>query len=145
MPLKNKNLAMALRTAYLEMHRQTNSRLAKFAVTADQFVCLAILNENNGITQQELTKIAKSDPNTIRAMLVLLQKSGLITRKKHPADARAYSVSMTRRGEILFGKMDKELIPVRNKMLGVFRKTELNQLIDSLNSLSSELSKSKKS
>ena len=67
-------IPMNLRAAYLSMHRQTNAHLARFGVTADQFVCLLILAEEDGIIQQELVKRATSDPNTIRAMLVLLEK-----------------------------------------------------------------------
>ena len=56
------DLAMGLRAAYLLMHRQTNSFLAPFGMTADQFVLLSLLSDKDGITQQELTQRASSDP-----------------------------------------------------------------------------------
>ena len=52
------NIAMGLRAAYLSMHRQTNFRLAPFGMTADQFVLLALLSEQDGITQQQLAHLA---------------------------------------------------------------------------------------
>ena len=71
-------IAMGLRAAYWSMHRQTNAHLAPQGATAEQFVVLALLAKEDGITQQELGRRATSDPNTIRAMLVLLEKRGLV-------------------------------------------------------------------
>lgn len=135
------NIAMALRSAYLSMHRATNSVLSKHKVTADQFVCLVILSECIGLTQQELTKKANSDPNTIRAMLLLLQKRGLITRKDHPEDGRAFIVALTKKGRMLFDKLVEELKPVRNSMLTLFTEKETESFFHFLNRISQELNK----
>lgn len=135
------NIAMALRSAYLSMHRATNSVLSKHKVTADQFVCLVILSEGIGLTQQELTKKANSDPNTIRAMLLLLQKRGLISRKDHPADGRAFSVSLTKKGKLRYEKLAEELKPVRDSMLTIFSEKETESLFHFLNRISQELNK----
>ena len=130
------NIAMALRSAYLSMHRATNSVLSKHKVTADQFVCLVILSESIGLTQQELTKKANSDPNTIRAMLLLLQKRGLITRKDHPEDGRAFIVALTKKGRMLFDKLVEELKPVRDSMLTIFTDKETESLFHFLDRIS---------
>jgi len=135
------NIVMALRSAYLSMHRATNSVLSKHKVTADQFVCLVILSESVGLTQQELTKKANSDPNTIRAMLLLLQKRGLITRKDHPKDGRAFIVALTKKGRMLFDKLVEELKPVRDSMLTIFTDKETESLFHFLNRISQELNK----
>lgn len=135
------NIAMALRSAYLSMHRATNSVLSKHKVTADQFVCLVILSESFGLMQQELTKKANSDPNTIRAMLLLLQKRGLITRKDHPEDGRAFIVALTKKGRMLFDKLVEELKPVRDCMLTLFTEKETESLFHFLNRISQELNK----
>ena len=37
------DLAMALRAAYLTMHRRANAEFARFCLTADQFVILTAL------------------------------------------------------------------------------------------------------
>jgi DNA-binding MarR family transcriptional regulator len=92
------NLAMALRAAYWAMHRQADALLLRHGVTADQFVLLSLLAEQDAVTQQELVRRASSDANTVRAMLVRLEGQGLITRKPHPTDGRAWSVSLTSKG-----------------------------------------------
>jgi DNA-binding MarR family transcriptional regulator len=116
--LKNEsNIAMALRAAYLSLHRQTGAHLATFGVTADQFVCLVILNEQDGISQKELATRATSDPNTIRAMLLLLEKQGLVTREQHASDRRARVVRLTSKGRLVFINMLRKVRPVREKLL----------------------------
>src|ERR1043166_1375771 len=91
-------VARALRAAYLALHRRTNDCLEQEGVTADQFVLLAALAEADAVTQQELVRRVGSDPNTVRAMLLLLERRGLVARERHPVDGRARSVSLTRRG-----------------------------------------------
>jgi len=89
---------MALRAAYLLMHRQTNARLSGLGITADQFVCLLLLLEKEGIIQSELVRLAHSDPNTMSAMIVLLEKKGLLRREPHASDRRARVLWLTKQG-----------------------------------------------
>ena len=51
-----RELARALRAAYLALHRQTNDCFAKDGVTADQFVLLSALADADAVTQQELVR-----------------------------------------------------------------------------------------
>jgi DNA-binding MarR family transcriptional regulator len=125
-------IPMVLRAAYLSMHRQTNAHLARFGVTADQFVCLVILADRDGITQQELVRLATSDPNTICAMLVLLEKRGLVAREPHPTDGRARLVTMTNKGRMEFDKMVKGVRPVQERLSAPFPDEEAKKLIRSL-------------
>lgn len=138
--MKPTNIAMALRAAYLSLHRQTNLYLIKHNVTADQFVCLAILNEEDGITQRELSTRAMSDPNTISAMLVLLENQKLITREDHPGDKRAKKVFLTKKGTSILEELIKELKPVRDKMITALTENETVKTIDSLTKIINAMS-----
>ena len=93
-----REIARALRAAYLALHRQTNACFAKDGVTADQFVLLAALADADGVTQQDLVRRVGSDHNTVRAMLLLLEGRGLVARERHPADGRARCVTLTAKG-----------------------------------------------
>ena len=84
-----REVARALRSAYLALHRQTKDCSARDGVAADQFVLLAALAEGDAVTQQELVRRVGSDPSTLRAMLLLLEGRGLVARGCHPADGRA--------------------------------------------------------
>ncbi|MFO0845658.1 MAG: MarR family transcriptional regulator [Gemmataceae bacterium] len=99
------DLALALRSAYLVMHRRADATLARWGVTADQFVLLGALAEADALTQQALARRVCSDASTVRAMLLLLEGRGLVTRVPHPSDGRARSVALTPKGRRAYRKM----------------------------------------
>ena len=126
-------LAMALRGAYLAMHRRTDALLSRIGVTADQFVVLAALAEGVALTQSDLVARTTSDPNTLRAMLVILERRGLIERRPHPTDGRARSVSLTRKGKSAFQKLWRAGTPIRQSLMAALTPDEAASLIAQLN------------
>src|SRR3954463_4343454 len=99
------DLAIALRAAYLALHRRSDARFAAHGVTADQFVLLATLERGHALTQRELARRMPSDPSTVRAMIVLLEGRGLVARDDHPTDARARTVALTAAGGRAFRQL----------------------------------------
>ena len=126
------NLAIALRTAYLALHRRTEARFASQGVTADQFVLLATLDRGNALTQRELARRMASDPSTVRAMLVLLAKHGFVRRDSHPTDARARTVALTPLGKRTFRQLWAAGEPIRGRMLGALGPEEAETLVQLL-------------
>jgi len=124
-----REVARALRAAYLALHRQTNDCFAAHGVTADQFVLLSALADADAVTQQDLVRRVGSDPNTVRAMLVLLEGLGLVDRKRHPADGRARCVRLTVRGRQVFKKLWIKSEPLRSRLLTAFRPDEVTVLV----------------
>jgi DNA-binding MarR family transcriptional regulator len=122
---RSHNLAMGLRMAYWAMHRRTDESLSKRRVTANQFVLLALLMEEDGIMQQDLVLRASSDPSTIRAMLVLLENKGLIVRNQHTRDGRALSVTLTQKGRRAYKQMWADTQSVRRRLLTVLEPKEI--------------------
>lgn len=125
-------IAMGLRRAYWAMHRLADAELKRLGVTADQFVLLSILAEGDGITQQELCRKASSDPNTIRAMLLLLEARGLIARKPHPRDGRARKVVLTAMGRRTQERLWAESMSFRERLSDLFDRDECETLIELL-------------
>ncbi len=126
------DIPMGLRGAYLSMHRQTNACLAPYGVTADQFVLMVLLYEEDGVTQQDLVTRACSDPNTVRAMLVLLERRGLVARQKHPTDGRARRVTLTRRGTQIFTRLLSQVRPLQEWLAALFTSAEHAAFVDFL-------------
>jgi DNA-binding MarR family transcriptional regulator len=122
------DLAMALRGAYLAMHRKADSFLLEHGVTADQYVLMSLLAHESGVTQQTLVERASSDPNTVRAMLLLLEGRGLVTRARHPVDGRARSVSLTKKGSATFKRLQRASEPFRAQLVADFRPEEVQTL-----------------
>jgi DNA-binding MarR family transcriptional regulator len=123
------DLAIALRDAYLALHRRSDARFARHGVTADQFVLLAALARGGeALTQRELARRISSDPSTVRAMLVLLSARGLVEREKHPSDARARTVGLTAKGLRVYRRLWKAGESTRARMLGALRAGEAETL-----------------
>ncbi len=120
---------MALRAAYWTMHRQTMAALSRHGVTADQLVILSLLMEQDGLKQRELVHRASSDPNTIRAMLVLLEKNGFVERRSHPTDGRARSVLITPQGRKAHRQLMAAIRPIQNQILDCFSADEAGAMI----------------
>ncbi|HVS34534.1 MAG TPA: MarR family transcriptional regulator [Gemmataceae bacterium] len=127
-----REIARALRAAYLALHRRTNACLARDGVTADQFVLLSALADADAVNQQELVRRISSDPNTVRAMLLLLEGRGLVARDRHPADGRARSVTLTAKGRQVFRRLWRKSEPLRERLLTTFRPDEATALAELL-------------
>jgi DNA-binding MarR family transcriptional regulator len=127
-----RDIARALRRAYALMHRQTQSLLLPYDTTADQYVLLALLNMEDGVTQNEITLRASSDPNTVRAMLVLMEEKGLVVRRPHDKDRRARRVFITPRGRRLHAKLVTVLKPLQDALLAPLDERQAGALTDYL-------------
>jgi DNA-binding MarR family transcriptional regulator len=114
------------------MHRRADAHFARHGVTADQFVLLGLLDERDGITQQELVCRASSDPNTIRAMLLLLEGRGLVARSRHPTDGRARNVTLTSKGRRAYAELSAGYQPFRDRIMARFEPDEAKALVDFL-------------
>jgi DNA-binding MarR family transcriptional regulator len=130
-----RDIARGLRAAYLALHRQTTDCFADDGVTADQFVLLSALADADALTQQDLVRRINSDPNTVRAMLVLLEDGGLVSRQRHPTDGRARWVTLTPKGRLVFRKLWAKSEPLRARLLAAFESDEVNTLVELLQRL----------
>ena len=137
---EKEELPMALRAAYLALHRRSETQFAGFGVTADQFVLLATLERGDALTQRELARRMPSDPSTVRAMLVLLEKQGLVRRDEHPSDSRARTAALTVTGKRKVRQLWTAGESIRQQMLEALEPGDgetlirlLTQVGDSLN------------
>lgn len=75
--------------------------LKEYDVTPEQWAVLNFLWKEDGITPKELSDLTfKDKPNTNRILDNLLKK-GLITRRPHPTDGRAFQIFLTDKGRDL--------------------------------------------
>jgi DNA-binding MarR family transcriptional regulator len=137
------DIAMGLRAAYWAMHRRTEAALAAHGVTTDQFVLLSLLVHEDGVTQQALVRRASSDANTVRAMLVLLEKRGLVSRDDHPTDRRARCVRLTRKGRQVYDTLWSRSQSVREELLAALGPQEADSVAASLVRISEAMTRTK--
>lgn len=134
-------LGMKLRAAYLTMHRRFQARLTKWGVTADQFVVLSVLAEEDGIIQKELTSRTFSDANTTAALLALLQRNGWIRREASPDDGRARCVYLTAAGRALQKTLAARAGDLHRRLFSAVDSNELQSLIASLEKVAHVMSR----
>ena len=132
-------LPLELRSAYLALHRRSDLQFAKLGVTADQFVLLATLARGHALTQRELAARMPSDPSTVRAMLVLLEERGFVSRSTHPTDGRARTVALTESGLRKFRQVFKAGRAIRSQMVSSLTTEETKSLVKLLRRVSESL------
>jgi DNA-binding MarR family transcriptional regulator len=134
------DLAIALRAAYLALHRRSEAAFAPYGVTADQFVLLATLARGgHALTQRDLARRMSSDPSTVRAMLVLLEQGGLVERDAHPTDGRARTVALTAAGKRAVAKLWAAGEPIRAGMVDALGPGETETLVGLLTQVAGAL------
>jgi DNA-binding MarR family transcriptional regulator len=132
-------LPLALRAAYLALHRRSDSQFSQQSITADQFVLLMTLARGDVLTQRELARRMPSDPSTVRAMLVLLERQGLVRRDAHPTDSRARTVALTAAGKRKFRQLWTESESIRTQMLESLKPDEVETLVRCLKRVTESL------
>lgn len=137
---QERGLPLALRAAYMALHRSTDAEFVTHGVTADQFVLLLALNEGRMLTQRELADKIDSDPSTVRAMLVLLEKNGFVRRAAHPTDSRAKTVELTPDGKRKLRKLWKVGQSIREEMYQSMSSKEAETLVRLLRQIAEALS-----
>ena len=105
-------LGMLLRKAYLLFHRRANAWMLTHGVTADQFVLLSVVAREPGLTQITIVERTGSDPNTVAAILRLLEQRRLVRREAHARDRRARCVFLTAEGQRVQQRAAKEAEPI---------------------------------
>jgi DNA-binding MarR family transcriptional regulator len=121
------------------MHRRTDALMARSGVTADQFVVLCALAEGDALTQRELVTRTSSDPSTLRAMLVLLERRQLIKRRPHTTDRRARTVSLTVEGTRIHRDLWQKSDVLRRGLLTDLSPAEVASLITQLRRLTATM------
>jgi len=70
-----------------------------YDLTPPQFGLLAFLWQQDGLTQVELSEKAQIDRSTVGGLIDRLERSGLLERRQHPQDRRAYKIYLTEQGK----------------------------------------------
>lgn len=68
-------------------------------ITVDQWVLLKIIEENDGLSQNELAEKSKRDGASITRTLDLLEKKNLLQRQAISGNRRQYSIVLTPNGK----------------------------------------------
>lgn len=131
----NDSLGFILSKVNTKLKNEFFQEIKVYDVTPEQWAILCCLWEQEGITPKELSDLTcKDKPNTNRILDKLIKK-GLVVRKAHPVDKRAFQIFLTDRGWFL----KEQLIPKANGLIEKATKgiddnkvTELKKLLNQL-------------
>lgn len=109
-----------------------NAELAQLGITAPQNAVLLAVAGNPRISNAELARAAFVTPQTMQAILVNLQRSGLITRKSHPDHGRVIMTELTEAGLKAVADGAKAADAVEKQMLSTLSSEETRLLCELL-------------
>ncbi|CAN5252481.1 MarR family winged helix-turn-helix transcriptional regulator [soil metagenome] len=95
------------------MRRSFDERARGIGVTRPQWRVLSVLSRHEGINQGRLADMLEVEPITLCRMVDRLQDAGLIERRRHATDRRAWCLHLTDRALDLIG----ELRPLAEELL----------------------------
>jgi MarR family transcriptional regulator, organic hydroperoxide resistance regulator len=117
-------LAMLLRKAYLSFHRRANASILSQGITIDQYIVLAVIAREPGMTQVTIVARTESDENTVAAILGRLEQQRLVRRKVHARDGRERCVFLTAAGRRLHKRAAEAAKPIRTNLLSCVSKRD---------------------
>lgn len=112
----DKSIGFLLAKAHQRGWAMFSERIASYDLTPPQFSLLAFLWQQDGLTQTELSELSQIDRTTMGGLIDRMQRNGLLERRTHPQDRRAYQIFLTDRGQDL----QPELSLIANQVLDQF-------------------------
>lgn len=129
------SVAFLLSQLGYEVSREMGRALQdKVGLELRQFGLLRLLANSDGHSQRELGETLRIPPNRMVALVDDLERKGLIERRTHPDDRRAYAVTLTEKGSATLGRAFEAAFAVeagtcapldgaeRTQLLGLLRK-----------------------
>ena len=133
------SLGFILNKINTKLKNELFQQLKENDVTPEQWAILNCLWEKEGITPKELAdRTFKDKPNTNRILEKLIVK-GLVVRKPHPVDKRAFQIFLTDDGWALQAQLIPKVTQLLNKATAGIEqhkvaemKIMLNQIYDNI-------------
>ena len=91
-------IGFALKQAQHALRTRLDSGLREIGLTTPQYAVLAFLEVEAGASNAALARRAFVTPQTMQAILVALERAGLIARIPHPEHGRVQMTELTARG-----------------------------------------------
>jgi DNA-binding MarR family transcriptional regulator len=132
-----RRLPPLLRRAWYSLNQTFRHRIAHLEITPDQYSILRWLHEGDvcGLTQQTITDLMASDPNTITSILKRMEKAGLVSRHEHESDRRARRVRLEPGGRRAFSAALEIARRLQDEILAVLPKTSRARFLADLETI----------
>ena len=102
-----------LRRAVLAIGRCGDATFSPYRLTTDQYSLMRAVQSDPGIRQVDVQDRIFAEPNTVTAMVTLLESRGILRRKPNPSDGRARMLYLTAHGHAVMKKLTEDWEPIR--------------------------------
>ena len=127
-----KSVGFLLAKAYQRACALFKEEFDRYEITPQQFGLLAFLWIEDGLSQTELSARSQIDRTTMGGIIDRLEKEGLVERRIHPEDRRAFQVFLTARGRSLEEDLSSVAIRVIRKVTSPLTEQEHAALVQLL-------------
>lgn len=114
-------------------------RLKPFGVGPRTYAVLMSLSADDGQSQRELSGRLNIHRNAMVSVVDALEADGLVTRRQHPNDRRAFAVTLTEKGRELLPSLDAQGRAQEREITAGLRPDERTALLELLQKVSSGL------
>lgn len=114
------------------LRQRLDAELARIGITAPQNAVLLAVAGNPRISNAELARAAFVTPQTMQAILVNLERDGLIARSPHPEHGRVIMTELTAAGQRAVAEGAKAADVVERQMLSMLSPEEARLLCELL-------------
>jgi DNA-binding MarR family transcriptional regulator len=121
-----------LRRAFLSICRCGDVMFSPYRLTTEQYALIRAVQRHPGIRQADITDQIFAEPNTVTAMVTLLEKRGILRRKASPADGRVRLLYLTAHGQTVLQRLSSDWAPMRAVLRDCFSNEGGKQALDIL-------------
>jgi DNA-binding MarR family transcriptional regulator len=112
-PSSTLHVVRRLRKAFLSICRCGDVTFSPYRLTTEQYSLMLAVQRDPGIRQVDVRDRIFAEPNTVTAMVTLLESRGILRRKPCPSDGRARLLYLTAHGQAVMKKLSQDWEPMR--------------------------------
>jgi len=117
---KTLHVVRRLRRAFLSICRCGDVMFSPYRLTTEQYSLMRAVQRDPGIRQVDVKDRIFAEPNTVTAMVTLLERRGILRRKSSPSDGRVRLLYLTAHGQAVFQRLSEDWEPMRKVLRGCF-------------------------
>ena len=93
---------------------------ALFGLTIPEWRLIAVIAEDEGVTQQQVGRRTRMDKVTVSRATIALVERGLLERQPHATDRRSQSLHLTKNGRDLYAAVAPKALELERRIFADF-------------------------
>lgn len=128
-----------LRRAFLSICRCGDVMFSPYRLTTEQYSLMLAVHRNPGIRQAEISDQIFAEPNTVTAMVTLLEKRGILRRKCSLTDGRVRLLYLTTHGQTVMQRLSADWAPLRKTLRQCFSSDDGQRALEILDEVFAQM------